>query len=731
MTAPVPYARLKNFTQFALQHTEDPYNASDHDAEFNAVMQTLIGVLSNRAFIQRDDGALANDSVHPDSLSTATLLLIEAAGSATGLAGVVRGLWTTSTAYLSGQIVQNLTTSYISSVAHTSGTFATDFTAGKWIILGETAAAGASVISFTPAGNIAAVNVQAAIQELDGEKAALAGSAVQPFSIGDATTATQAASAGQLQSNSLKSATGLGTADAMLATVPSGLTVLTDGMEFIVEAPGTNTLTAPTFNLTLGSTATGAKTIVKGNNIPLLAGDIASNRCKVIYDISLDKWVLINPLYQVGLSASSSAAGGVKNLGLAFTVGANALSASVVTATGSTPTPGAPIEVAMRSSNATLGTFNVRTITAALALTISSGSTLYHVNGITSRIHWYLIDNAGTLELAASSLFFGFSGLVTTVAEGGAGAADTYEAMYSATARASVPYVWIGETTDNQITAGTWLSVPTLVNTVPSQVVDRLSPSEIIPIYALVSGNALTMTLYPCVLDFRSPTLGSGLVNRRVVSAPIQTVISSGSTAGTTNGGLSRLVLFAMDNNGTVELAWVNALGAVGLYEDGFLSTLAEGGAGAADSGIVAYSAVARTNLPYRIIGLIESTQAAAGTWAAAPSKVQGAGGTALSPLFFPLGVGQVWQNLTASRAAGITYTNTGARPIVVHVSATGTVAAVINMVITGGNTMYGSSSSAGGLYLTIDILIPAGFTYNLGVSAGTLTLAQWWELRV
>jgi hypothetical protein len=651
MAAPVPYDRLKNFTQYALEHTEDPYNASDHDAELNAVQRTIAGILMNRALIQRDDGALANHSVHPDSLSTATLLLIEAAGSATGLAGLVRGLWVSATSYLPGQIVQNGSTSYIAALAHVSGTFATDFTAGKWIILGETAAAGASVVSFTPAGSISSINVQAAIQELDTEKAALAGSATQQFSVADASAAASAISMGQLQKNTIKTAIGTGTPDAIVATVLSGLTVLTDGMEFIIEAPGTNTLTAPTFNLTLGSTATGARAIVKGNNVPLIAGDIASNKCKFIYDLSLDKWVLINPLYQVGLSASASVSGGVKNLGVAFSVGGGALSASVVTATGSTPTSGSPIEVSMRDANQTLGTFNIRTITAAVSLVISNGSTLNHASGIVEKIHWYLIDAAGVLELAASARFLGFSGIVTTVAEGGAGAADAFEVVYSATARANVPYVWIAETTDTQITAGSWLASPVLVNAVADQVTDALVPSGIIPITATVSGNAMTLALLPCVLDFRSPAPGSGQVNRRNVPSTITTVISAGSTGGTVNGSPGRFYVLAIDVNGVVELAWCNAAVGFNFNESTLTTTTAEGGAGGADSaGAVIYSTTARTNVPYRVVGYVEFTQAVAGTWATAPSKVQGVGGASLldalprvSTQFFALAAAGNW----------------------------------------------------------------------------------------
>lgn len=146
---------------------------------------------------------------------------------------------------------------------------------------------------------------------------------------------------------------------------------------------------------------------------------------------------------------------------------------------------------------------------------------------------------------------------------------------------------------------------------------------------ATVAGNAMTLTLNPTQLDFRSSTIGSGTVNTRVVSSAITTVISSGSTGGTTNGVLSTIAILAIDNAGTVELAWCNLLGTNILDETQLISTTAEGGAGGADSANVIYSTTSRSNVPFRIVGLVESTQATAGTWATSPSKIQGAGGGA------------------------------------------------------------------------------------------------------
>jgi len=150
--------------------------------------------------------------------------------------------------------------------------------------------------------------------------------------------------------------------------------------------------------------------------------------------------------------------------------------------------------------------------------------------------------------------------------------------------------------------------------------------SKIEPVTASVASNALTVTLNPTTLDFRSATLGSGTVNTRAIATALSAVVPLGATLGTTNAVLSKVTLVAIDNAGTVELAVCN--GSLSLDESTLISTTAL--SADADSASVVYSTTARTNVPFRVVGFIESTQATAGTWATAPSKIQGAGGQAL-----------------------------------------------------------------------------------------------------
>lgn len=228
---------------------------------------------------------------------------------------------------------------------------------------------------------------------------------------------------------------------------------------------------------------------------------------------------------------------------------------------------------------------------------------------------------------------------------------------------------------------------------------------QIQPITASVAANALTLTLNPTSLDFRSATLGSGTVNTRAIAAPISMTVSAGSTLGTINGQTARIAVLAIDNAGTVELACVNLAGGNNLDETTLISTTAEGGAGAADAANVIYSTTARANVPFRVVGYIDITQATAGTWATAPSTIQGAGGQVLAALS-SLGYGQTWQNVT--RVSGTTYYNTTGKPIILM--ATADVSSAFNVAVNG--LTVANASAPLGTYVPMPVVVPPGASY-------------------
>ena len=251
-------------------------------------------------------------------------------------------------------------------------------------------------------------------------------------------------------------------------------------------------------------------------------------------------------------------------------------------------------------------------------------------------------------------------------------------------------------------------------------------PSEagIQSLTATVAANALTVTLNPAVLDFRSTTLTTGVPVSRTIPSAISIVVSSGSTLGTVSAVQSRIVVLALDNAGTVELAVVNISGGNDLTETGLISTTAEGGSGTADSASVIYSNTARTNVAYRVVGYVESTQATAGTWATIPSTVQGYGGQALASMS-SLGYSQTWQNLTGSRAVNTTYYNTTGKPISVNILIT-------NIGTTGGIAVNGVTCSyalnVANNNNLVTAIVPVGASYILTPAA--MTFFVWSELR-
>lgn len=244
---------------------------------------------------------------------------------------------------------------------------------------------------------------------------------------------------------------------------------------------------------------------------------------------------------------------------------------------------------------------------------------------------------------------------------------------------------------------------------------------QIQPISASVAANAMTISASALSLEFRSATLTSGSVSF-VEGTPANTVISSGSTGGTVSAVQSRIYVLAINNAGTIELAWTNASGGVDLSETGLISTTAEGGAGAADSANVIYSTTARTSVAYRVLGYIESTQATAGAWATAPSTIQGVGGNALTAMS-SLGYGQTWQNFLGVRLVNTTYYNTTGKPITVVVTLSTTVAASIQV-----NSVSVANLNTSNIIAAYTFIVPSGQSYF--VANASATVQNWAELR-
>lgn len=174
MPQPTAYSPSTNFAADELANAggRSTVRTADVDAEFSAIATTLSGVRTNLALNQRDDGEIRDERVKLHTLSADVKALLSAGQ------GLPRGAWLTATAYAVRDIVTQGGNTYICATAHTSGTFATDLAAVRWLLLAFGSAIAASGVPFTATGTLAATNVQAAIEEADTENRALSAAAL-------------------------------------------------------------------------------------------------------------------------------------------------------------------------------------------------------------------------------------------------------------------------------------------------------------------------------------------------------------------------------------------------------------------------------------------------------------------------------------------------------------------------------------------------------------------------
>ena len=238
----------------------------------------------------------------------------------------------------------------------------------------------------------------------------------------------------------------------------------------------------------------------------------------------------------------------------------------------------------------------------------------------------------------------------------------------------------------------------------------------------------MTLPASTHALDFRSATLTTG-VPVTVSGTAAAITIPAGATLGTISGQQGTLVEVILNNAGTLEKAVVNVAGGNDLSETGVISTTAiSAGATAAN---VFYSNTARSNVAYRLVRSITSTQTTAGQWSTPPSLVQGQGGQALSAMS-SLGYGQTWQNVTGSRALGTNYYNTTGKPIAVIAGIGSNAAAWLLYSRVGGvqiaQNLYGAQGAPQSGQSTV--VVQPGQSYSFDVSSGTGYVQSWFELR-
>jgi microcystin-dependent protein len=288
------------------------------------------------------------------------------------------------------------------------------------------------------------------------------------------------------------------------------------------------------------------------------------------------------------------------NISLVPSVGSNALTVTTKTAAGATPVAADPVMLAQRHATIGNGSFNLRTISAANALVISSGSTLGHASGFGTWIYTYQIDNGGTQEPAVSSTYFGPSGIITTVAEGGAGAADSASVMYSAAARSNVPFRCTGRMYSLQTTAGTWAALPSVVEVwplfqaeIPSGVQFNYAGAGAVPYgYLACDGSNVSRATYGALFAAIGTTwgVGDGSTTFGLPDSRRRVAVGSGGSGSGTLGN-------AVGNTGGAEThTLITAEMPAHTHANGGSNTLANPSSGAATSNAVQTNAAALTD---------------------------------------------------------------------------------------------------------------------------------------
>ena len=106
-------------------------------------------------------------------------------------------------------------------------------------------------------------------------------------------------------------------------------------------------------------------------------------------------------------------------------------------------------------------------------------------------------------------------------------------------------------------------------------------------------------------------------------------------------------------------------------------------------------------------------------------------GTVALTSQIVGVGIGQTWTDVTASRAAGTTYTNSTGKPIVVSIGGSQSGSYTILTITVGGVTAASWALNLASYGATVGFLtavVPNGTTYSYTITTGYL--AYWSELR-
>jgi hypothetical protein len=292
----------------------------------------------------------------------------------------------------------------------------------------------------------------------------------------------------QLQGNTANYLSSVAGTNTVTASATPTVTAYTAGQQFVFIPANTNT-GATTLNIN----SAGAKNVYY-SGAACVGGELKANVPAIVeYDgtqfqivaIYTDALTTATPdptadyvqLYTatgykktLAGSIAGSAPSTATNFTISTTRGSSAETIALKTVAGSDPSATDPIRLAFRSATAGTGTYSILTITSALSLTVSSGSTLGASSNVPFRVWLVCFNDAGTARLGivntqiSDGIFYLQDDLLlSSTAEGGAGAADSAGVIYTGTAVSSKAFRVLGYLEYTLATAGTWDTAPSKV----------------------------------------------------------------------------------------------------------------------------------------------------------------------------------------------------------------------------------------------------------------------------
>lgn len=250
--------------------------------------------------------------------------------------------------------------------------------------------------------------------------------------------------------------------DTYTATLAPAPDALATNYLYFCKIASTNTSTTPTINFN----SFGAKTVLRIDGSALSAGDLNGFH---LFAYDGTNFFVLNPATVATSSIGAASSFTLFNGDLTAAVGSNALTVAIKTTAGADPSAGDPVYVVFRNATLTSGTHTVIKLTAATSVVISSGSTLGTTNSVAFRVWIVGFNDAGTFRLGAINCV-GTSGVFplrddavrSSTAEGGLGAADNAQTIYTGTAVTSKAMRILGfmDWNSGLATAGSWSGTP-------------------------------------------------------------------------------------------------------------------------------------------------------------------------------------------------------------------------------------------------------------------------------